>query len=288
MPFAPARGASLYYEEVGSGLAVVFVHEFAADSRTWEAQLHFFARRYRCIAFNARGYPPSDVPTDPALYGQEHATDDIVAVLDHLGIERAHIVGLSMGGAATLHFGLRHPARAFGLVATSAGSGALKSERERFIAGAHATADALESGGMATMVDEMKNSPTRVQLLAKDPRAWAEFCRYLGEHSPLGSALTLRNYQAKRASLFDLKEAFAAMTVPTLLVCGDEDAPVLDVNLFLKRTLPAAGLWVVPQTGHSVNLEEPDAYNRVLLDFFGAVERGRWKPLAQRIDDVRT
>jgi pimeloyl-ACP methyl ester carboxylesterase len=283
MPFAPSNGASLYYEEVGHGLPIVFVHEFAADCRTWESQMRFFSRRYRCIAFNARGYPPSSVPTDPALYSQEQASDDIAAVMDHLKIERAHIVGLSMGGAATLHFGLRHPQRAIGLVPTSAGSGAEKATRDAFIAGSLANADRLDVDGIQVLVNDMNRSTTRLQLLAKTPRTWAEFSRYLGEHSALGSAMTLRNCQARRASLYDLKAEFAAMALPTLLVAGDEDEPVIDVNLWLKRTLPAAGLWLVPQTGHSVNLEEPELYNAMLQDFFDAVEAGRWLPLAQRV-----
>lgn len=284
MPHATAPGASLYYEETGAGLPIVFVHEFAADLRTWEAQMRFFSRRYRCIAFNARGYPPSDVPSDPSLYGQAQAADDILAVLDHLRIERAHVVGLSMGGGAALHFGLRHPARALSLVPTSAGSGSV--DRDAFVASALANAAALETGGMPALMAYTTRSPTRVQLLAKSPRGFAEFCQQLSEHSAQGSAHTMRNYQGKRPSLFDLKEGFATMAVPTLLVCGDEDEPVLDVNLFLKRTLPAAGLWILPQTGHSVNLEEPDQYNRGLLDFFGDVERGLWTPLAKRLARV--
>src|SRR5438094_7554264 len=99
-------GVRLYYEEAGAGTAVVFVHEFAGDHRSWEPQLRHFARRYRCLAFDARGYPPSEVPEDGEMYSQDRARDDILAVLDGLAIPAAHIVGLSMGGFATLHFGL--------------------------------------------------------------------------------------------------------------------------------------------------------------------------------------
>ena len=95
-------------EEAGQGVPLVFVHEFAGDARSWHLQARHFARRYRTIAFNARGYPPSDVPEDPGLYSQDHAVEDIRGLLDALGIERAHVCGLSMGGYATLLFGLRH------------------------------------------------------------------------------------------------------------------------------------------------------------------------------------
>ena len=87
----------LHYEETGSGTPIVFVHEFAGDSRSWEPQVRYLSRRYRCIAYNARGYPPSEVPADPAAYSQDRARDDVLAVLDGLAIERAHVVGLVDG-----------------------------------------------------------------------------------------------------------------------------------------------------------------------------------------------
>ncbi len=105
-------GVNIYYEESGQGLPLVFVHEFAGDHRSWHLQMRFFSRRYRAIAFNARGYPPSDVPDDVKAYSQERAADDIRGVLDGLKIPKAHVCGLSMGGFATLHFGLKHPGRA--------------------------------------------------------------------------------------------------------------------------------------------------------------------------------
>src|SRR5580704_4243592 len=89
-------GIRLYYEETGSGGPIVFVHEFAGDLRSYEPQVRYFSRRYRCIAYNARGYPPSDVPEDVESYSQERARDDIRCVLDALKIEKAHIVGVSM------------------------------------------------------------------------------------------------------------------------------------------------------------------------------------------------
>ena len=105
MPYAITDdGVKLYFEETGSGTPVVFVHEFAGDHRSWEPQVRHFARRYRCIAYDARGYPPSDVPEAVSAYSQVRAADDIVAVLDHLQIARGHVVGLSMGGFAALHF----------------------------------------------------------------------------------------------------------------------------------------------------------------------------------------
>src|SRR5262249_39656405 len=116
-------GVKLHYEEVGAGAPIVFVHEFAGDGRSWEHQLRYFGRRYRCIAYNARGFPPSDVPDGVERYSQERARDDIKAVLDALKIDKAHIVGLSMGGFAALHFGFTYPARALSLVVGGCGYG---------------------------------------------------------------------------------------------------------------------------------------------------------------------
>src|SRR5690242_20747200 len=138
----------LYYEEVGSGIPIIFVHEFAGDLRSYEMQMRYFGQRYRCIAFNARGYPPSDVPESPAAYSQERAADDIRAVLDHLRIDRAHIVGLSMGGFATLHFGFRHAGRARSLCVAGCGYGAEREQRERFRSEAAAIAEFIASAGM--------------------------------------------------------------------------------------------------------------------------------------------
>jgi pimeloyl-ACP methyl ester carboxylesterase len=278
MPYASADGVRLYYEEAGSGLPVIFVHEFAGDSRSWEPQVRFFSRRYRCIAYNARGYPPSDVPEDPKAYSQAIAVEDIAHVLRHLEISQAHVVGLSMGGFATLHFGLKYPQMARSLVVAGCGYGSVPEQRARFQADAEAVAQQFETIGSARLAETYALGPTRVQFQAKDPRGWAEFARMLGEHSARGSALTMRGFQKMRPSLYDFEGELRQMRVPTLIVTGDEDEPCLEPNLFLKRTIPTSGLWVVPKTGHTVNLEEPDLFNRTIQDFFGMVEADRWGP----------
>jgi len=269
-------GVRLFYEEVGSGTPVVFVHEFAGDHRSWEPQMRYFARRYRAIAFNARGYPPSDVPADAARYSQDRARDDIRAVLDGLKIEKAHVVGLSMGGFAALHFGLHYASRAHSIVVAGCGYGAEPEKREQFRRESEQTAANLQAKGMAQVAPGYATGPTRVQFQNKDPRGFAEFARQLGEHSTTGSALTLLGVQRQRPSLFDLKEPLSRMTLPTLVVTGDEDWPCLEPGLYLKRTIPAAGLLVIPNTGHTLNIEEPALFNQAIDDFFHQVECGRW------------
>ncbi len=276
MPYATADGTRLYFEETGSGTPIVFVHEFAGDHRSWEPQMRHFGRRYRCIAFNARGYPPSDVPESPESYSQARAADDVKAVLDALGIERAHIVGLSMGGFATLHFGFRHPARALSLCVAGCGYGAEPEQRERFRAEAEATAAFIRSAGMPAFAETYAYGPTRVQFENKDPRGFAEFKRMLAEHSALGSANTQLGVQRERPSLYDLVDEMRRLTVPTLVLHGDEDWPCLRPGLLMKETIPSAALAVMPNCGHTINLEAPDEFNRLVGDFLAQVDSGRW------------
>ena len=247
----------LYYEEVGSGTPIVFVHEFAGDYRSWEPQMRYFSRRYRCIAYNARGYPPSAVPAPGAGYSQARAAADIRCVLDQLKVDKAHVVGLSMGGLAVLHFGLTYPARARSLLVGGAGYGSEAGERDKFRAEATTIAARLERDGMAKFAEAYAYGPTRVQFERKDPRGFAEFKQMLAEHSAKGSIGTQLGVQRERPSLFDLEAQVRALQVPMLVVTGDEDWPCLLPNIFLKRTCPSAALLVLPNSGHAVNLEEP-------------------------------
>jgi pimeloyl-ACP methyl ester carboxylesterase len=269
-------GVKLWFEETGSGAPVVFVHEFAADHRSWEAQMRHFGQRYRCITFASRGYPPSDVPEKPASYSQVRATDDILAILDHLKIPAAHIVGLSMGGFATLHFGFRHPARALSLVVAGVGYGAEKEQQAKFKSEVEVVARSLLEEGMVAFAAKYAYGPTRVQFENKDPRGFAQFEKELGEHSALGSANTQLGVQGARPSLYDLVDRMRAMTVPTLVLTGDEDWPCLAPSLLLKREIPSAALAVMPNCGHTINLEDPDLFNQIVGDFIVQVQAGRW------------
>jgi pimeloyl-ACP methyl ester carboxylesterase len=276
MPHAPSEGGKLYYEEAGKGYPIVFAHEFAGDHRSWESQMRRFSRDYRCIAFNAIGYPPSDVPEDEGLYDYLHQVANIAAVMRHLGLSRAHIVGLSMGAYSALHFGLRHPEMASALVVAGCGSGAPREHRVRFKAESEAMAARMDREGMARVAPTLASTPTRIPFQNKDPRGWEEFRAQLAAHSAKGSSKTLRRFQAPRPSLWDFEAEFAKLTVPVLLLLGDEDEPCLDTNVFLKRAIPTAGLVVVPNTGHLVNLEEPDLFNDAVASFLAAAERGTW------------
>jgi pimeloyl-ACP methyl ester carboxylesterase len=268
-------GVKLYVEETGTGTPIIFVHEFAGDHRSWEPQVRAFARYYRCITYSARGFPPSDIPSDPGAYSQARARDDIKAVLDALGIDKAHIVGLSMGGFATLHFGFSYPERALSLVVGGCGYGAEPGERAKFVAETEATARRFDELGMVKVAAGYAIGPTRVQFANQDPRGWQEFAGQLAEHSAVGSAATQRGVQGRRPSLYELVAQMDALDTPTLVITGDEDWPCLQPAVLMKRHIKTAGLVVMPNAGHTINLESPAAFNQHLADFFHAVQLGK-------------
>jgi len=271
---------ALYYEEVGAGDPILFLHEFGGHHLSWEPQLRFFSRRYRCIAYAARGWPPSDVPEAAEAYSQARAADDAAAVLKALGIAKAHLVGLSMGATAALEFGMRHPELALSLTAAAAGSGASTDPvaKRRFQEDCAAFAARIEAEGMPAMAELYCASPARATYRDKDPRGWAEFKRQFAAGSALGHARTMLGVQGRRAPLFERTAELAAIPVPVLVIAGDDDDSTLEVALFLKRTIPRCGLSVFPKTGHGINLEEPAAFNATLEAFIHNVECGRWGP----------
>jgi pimeloyl-ACP methyl ester carboxylesterase len=271
-------GVQLYYEESGIGTPVVFVHEFAGDYRTWEPQMRRFSRSYRCITYSQRGYPPSDIPNDPARYGQDIARGDVVAVMDALGIEKAHVVGHSMGAYTALHVGMRHPERCISVTAAGCGWGSLPDPKARDAMRAQAAANSkmFIEKGMAEAAVIYTDTPSRVSQKYKDPRGFAHFVQMLSEHSAQGHSLTMANLQAKRPNLWDLETDLKTFSVPLLVICGDEDETCLDGSVFLKRAAPTAGLLVVPRTGHTITSEEPDVVNAALAGLFAAAEAGRW------------
>jgi len=278
MPYANSKGVQLYYEEAGKGVPVVFVHEFAGDIRAWEPQLRYFSRRYRCIAFNARGYLPSDVPEAVSQYSQAIAADDIANVMSDIGVRKAHIIGCSMGGYATLHFGLRHARMARSLTVIGAGYGSDPDKRAQFLKDTEVMARRFDELGTAEAIKTYQIGPARVQYQNKDPRGFHEFCEEFAEHSALGSANTLRGVQARRPTIYSLERGLARMKVPTHIISGDEDNQCLEPGIFIKRVCPAARFTVVAATGHAVNVEEPDLFNSLTDDFLALVDSGRWRP----------
>jgi pimeloyl-ACP methyl ester carboxylesterase len=268
----------LYVEEAGRGTPILFIHEFGGNHLAWEPQMSYFARRHRCITYAARGYAPSDIPAELDAYSQLRAVEDAVAVLDGLGIEKAHIVGLSMGGFTAVHFGLRAPERALSLTVAGAGYGCEKDLEEYFRGVSLQVAEKFETQGAEAFSKIYSLGASRVQFQNKDPRGWQDFADRLATHSDVGAAMTMRGVQARRPSFYDLEEPLKAMTLPTLVMVGDEDDHCLQPGIFLKKTIPACGLCVLPKTGHTLNLEEPALFNSFLAEFIAMAEAGSWAP----------
>ena len=279
MPHITARdGTRLYYEEAGSGTPVVFVHEYAGDWRSFEAQMRHFARAHRCVTYSQRGYLPSDVPNEAARYGQDIARDDVLALMDALKIDRAHVVGHSMGAYTALHVGINAPQRCISVVAAGCGWGSTPDtkQREAMKALAAETGKMFAEEGIAAAAAKYADAPMRHPQKHKDPRGHAEFSRMLAEHSAEGHAQTMFNLQLKRPTLWEMEDKLKRFSVPLLVIVGDEDEPCLDGSVFLKRTAPTAGLLVIPRSGHNIPSEEPAIFNAALSELFASAEAGRW------------
>jgi pimeloyl-ACP methyl ester carboxylesterase len=268
----------LHWEEKGSGDAILFIHEYAGDHRSWAGQVAHFSPRFRCITYAARGFPPSEVPIDITAYSQEKAVEDAIAVLDKAGVRQAHVVGLSMGGFTALHLVLRHADRLISAVAAGVGYGAQPERQEQFRRESLAIGDAIERDGMVKFAEGYAVGPARVQLQNKQPDAWREFAAALAAHDPAGMAGTMRGVQGTRPSLYALADEFRRVRTPVLILAGDEDEGSLEPSLMLKRTIPTAGLAILPRTGHTLNLEEPVLFNEQVDRFIDAARSGQWQP----------
>jgi len=271
-------GVRLYYEEVGQGTPVVFLHEYAGDWRSWEAQVRHFSRVHRCVTYSQRGYPPSDVPKDGARYSQDIARDDVLALMDSLKIDRAHVVGHSMGAYTALHVGIVAPLRCFSVTAAGCGWGSTPDakKREEMKALAAETGKMFAEEGIVAASAKYADAPMRQAFKHKDPRGYAEFARMLAEHSAEGHAYTMLNLQLKRPTLWEMEDKLKKFSVPLLIIVGDEDEPCIDGSVFLKRTAPSAGLLMIPRSGHNVPSEEPAQFNAALAELFASAEAGRW------------
>lgn len=279
-------GIRLHVRSIGSGAPLVFAHEFSGDARSWDPQVGFFSRYYRCTVYCARGYPPSDVPAAVEAYDQVRAAEDLADVVRAATDGPAHIVGLSMGGFAALHLGLRHPELARSLAVAGVGYGAKPEQQPQYGRSLREEADHAEAVGMAAFARELAGSNYAQCLRAKDAAGWQRFADQLEEHSATGMAMTLRGVLAARPSLWHLADGLRGLEVPTLIVAGDEDTPCLEPSLFLKATMPDAALCVLPRVGHLVNLEEPALFNAIVFGFLAAVEHGRWSDWKGRAGDL--
>lgn len=277
MPYADNTGVKIWFEEAGSGLPLVFLHEFLNDYSGWDDQMRHFARDYRCVTISARGYPPSDCPEEEEVYAQDLFRDDVLAVLDHLKIDKAHFVGLSMGAYTGLQLARETPDRVLSVVAASGASGGYEPNRAAFEEQTAQSAKQLEA--LADMPGAaMASGPTRIQLKRKDPIGWQRVAGIIARRPIFSAVHTLRKIQLGRTPVFKLEKELAAVKTPVLLMVGDEDESCLDVNLWLKRVMPSARLVVFPASGHVLHMEEPELFNSLTAQFLSSVDRGTWYP----------
>jgi len=274
MPIAQVNGVGIHYEVAGTGFPLVWAHEWGGCSASWDPQVRCLARYYRVITYDARGYPPSEVPVADEAYSQEIAVADLHGLLLHLGISEAYVGGLSMGGSTSLNFAISHPDVVKALIIASSGAGS--SNRRQFEADMLAMIHKLESAGVEAVADTFARGPTRIQLLRKDPKAWREFYNNFVERSPIGLAQCLQQVVLGRKTVYELEAQLRQVEAPTLIMVGDEDEPCIEPGIFMKRSIPHSGMTFFPQSGHLLNLEEPESFNRSVLDFLSLAEKGKW------------
>jgi pimeloyl-ACP methyl ester carboxylesterase len=281
MPVAKVNGVELYYEETGEGVPLVWNHEFAGDYRSLELQVREFARRYRVITYNYRGWPPSSVPAEGGAYSTEALVEDLAGLLRQLRISLAHIAGLAMGGNIALSFAAKYPATVASLVIVGSGSGTVA--REQFIAESERLARVFEERGAAIAGWEIAQRPGRRIYAEKDPRGYAEFLERLQGHSAQGAAAAIRGVLIGRKTIFEMEEELRGILVPTLVMVGDRDGGAVDASLFMQRTMRHASVVMFPFTGHTPNLEEPLLFNLHVGEFLAAVSEGRWATWRQNV-----
>jgi pimeloyl-ACP methyl ester carboxylesterase len=274
MPIAKVNGVNLYYEVTGEGFPLVLSHEFAGTYQSWEPQVRFFSRRYQVITYNHRGFPPSEVPEKASDYSQDILVKDLHQLLRSLSIKQAYVGGCSMGGNIALNFSLAHPEMTKALIIVATGAGT--TGRETFEPKLEGLTQQIETEGWKVVAEQYAQEPNRVQLLRKNPRGWREFVDELAAHSDKGSVHLIREVIIKRPPISALESKLKQLKVPTLVMLGDEDDMCIDPALIMKRHMPGAGLLILPQAGHAINLEEPDIFNRAFLDFLTAIEEGKW------------
>lgn len=260
----------------GAGVPLLFLHEYCGDQQSWSGQISDLAGEHRCIVPAARGYLPSDVPTEADAYSWEQAVRDAIAVLDARDIESAHVIGVSMGGYTAVQLGRLHPDRVRSVAAVSVGSGSDPVTRGAFIREAEDISSRLRSDGTGPVGVLMSQGPGRLQLRRHDEAAWQLMVDQFIAHSATGLAHTMLQIQGRRPSLHDQADDLRTYRVPLLIIAGDEDEACLSTGLMLKRTVPTSALRILPHSGHVPNLEDPVTFNRIVREFVLTVETGAW------------
>jgi len=265
MPRVQANGIGIYYEEAGQGRPLVWSHGFACGAKMWEPQVARFSDRYRVITYDVRGHGASDAPESSEAYSQPHSVEDLAGLLDHLGVARACVGGLSMGGNIALNFGLAYPDRVDGLIIADTGAGS--DDPDGWRAKTAAWADLLEARGLEAAADVMLADPLFARYAAQGPEAARQTRTLLMSHRSHGLAQTHRGVLPRRPSIYALEDRLKALDVPALVIVGEHDEPCVKVSHYLTDTLPRAELVVIKGVGHLTNLEDPATFNAAVERF---------------------
>lgn len=265
MPIAIINGISLYYEVAGRGAPLVLVHGFACGIRIWDPQVRALSRSRRVITYDVRGHGLSEAPREAAAYSQAISVADLHALFRHLGLHRAAVGGLSMGGNIALNFALAHPNMVSALIVADTGAGS--DDTADWVAGAAGYAEALDGEGMERFADMASASPLFARYIGQGPAAERFIRSCLMTHRAHGVAHTAREVLAKRSTIYSLEPRLRELRVPTLLIVGEHDEPCLKVHRFMADTIPGAKHVVLPGVGHLTNLEAPAAFNAAVRRF---------------------
>lgn len=253
MPTTELNGIDLAYEVSGDGPAVLFTHGYQASKAMWTAQRHGLASRYRVITWDLRGHGGSGIPDDPAQYSHELLVGDMVALLGHLDVEQAVLVGHSLGGFASLRFYLDHPDRVRGLVLFGSGPGYRDPEaRGKWNEMAERFAGGLEKRGLEIL-----------------QRATSDEVRTAVHRSPTALAHAARGMLAQ----FDgrVMDHITQITVPALVIVGSEDKAFIGSSEYMARKIPDARIVMIEDAAHAANMQKPEQFNAELLTFLDSL-----------------
>ncbi|MDW8365101.1 MAG: alpha/beta hydrolase, partial [Abditibacteriales bacterium] len=264
MPFLTANDVRLYYVAYGSGRPMVWAHAYPLSHRMWQPQWEHFSSRYRVIAYDARGMGQSDAPLAPDRYSQPLAVEDLRQLLRALGIERAIIGGLSMGGNVALHLGLNHPEMCDALILCDTGAGSEDPLEHRARVARYAQA---AQQGIESFKRHLTSLPMFGNFVQKRAEFAALFDDIVSHHPPHGVAHVATQTIGARPPIYALQDRLRQLRVPTLVIVGEHDEPCIKVSQFMAATIPHAELSVVKGCGHFTNLEDPLAFNTAVEDF---------------------
>jgi pimeloyl-ACP methyl ester carboxylesterase len=252
MPHLDRDGVKIWYEADGRGPAILLTHGYTATSRMWRPQIRALRDRFRIIVWDLRGHGRSDSPEDPSLYSESIVIDDMAAVLDACGVDRAVVGGLSLGGYLSLAFHLRRPERVRALLLFDTGPGYRSEEgRKRWNELAERYARAFEERGLAALGT------------GSEVRA--------AEHgSARGLSLAARGIlEQSDARVID---SLPGIAVPALVLWGERDEPFAKPGEYMASKIPGAQRVVIPGAGHAANLDQPDAFNAAVEQFLDRVQ----------------